>query len=122
MGLCSQQCPCNINNSTSLDNFRRFYPQIANTWTINNNVGATNFPGCSSQIQQNAYDTAQLNHKKQFPTSDVNTSFELSSFYRSFAAIENTFNCTGFCQTNYINSNNQNTTIIKFLFTNINRY
>ena len=73
-------------------------------------------------MQQNAYNTAQANSKKEYPYVDVDSSFELGRFYSAWAAIENTFNCTGFCKTNYVNSNNQNVTMVKYLFTNVNRY
>ena len=118
-GLCSPQCPCKFNNSTALDKFKQFYPQIEKTWSINSN-GVTNFTNCSSQVQQNAYDTAQAKNKNQF--ANANSSFEIASFYSAWAAIENTFNCSGFCKTNYTNSNNTNITMIKYLFTDINRY
>lgn len=101
---------------------RSFYPNVANTWTIDNSRGGISFPNCSQLAQNSVYNNAERNYHQLNPTSTYNSSFNQNEFANYWNKIENKFNCTGFCRTSYNNANNQNIQMIKYLFTDINRY
>jgi len=121
-GLCSQACPCGITNSASANNWKTYYSNVYNTWTVNPNSNVNNFGLCPSAVQSSAYNNAQNNYALMQPSNtSYNPSFNYSAFYPYWANIENKFNCTGFCNTTYTNGNGQSVSMVKYLFTDINR-
>jgi len=121
-GLCSQACPCGINNTQSANNWRSFYPNVYNTWTINPQSSVNSFGNCPSAVQSSAYNNAQRNYAMiNNNPGNYNPSFRDNKFSGYWANIENKFQCTGFCNTTYINGNGQNITMVKYLFSDINR-
>jgi len=119
-GLCSQSCPCNVSNASALKSWQTYYP--SNSFITNNVSGVNNFGLCPDKFQNSTYSIAQ-NKYALIPNNNTsyNPSFNYSLFAPYWANIENQFNCTGFCNTNYINGIGQNITMVKYLFSDINK-
>jgi len=122
-GLCSTQCPCGITNPTSVNNWKTYYNSVYNTWTVNPTSNVNNFGLCPAAVQTSAYNNGQKNYALQNPVqnSSYNSSFNYTALFPYWAYFENKFNCTGFCNTTYINGNGQNISMVKYLFTDVNR-
>jgi hypothetical protein len=105
--LCSNGCPCSVTNSslwTANDTIRASYQ----TW--NTTGSAIAFQNCSETIQNTT-----------LIATNATDDFLPVSFATYWSAIENKFNCSGLCVTNYLNSNNVNVTMYKYMFSGINR-
>jgi hypothetical protein len=118
MRLCSQQCPCYITNVTGYvtnSTIKPYYDSWEKTTVAPGNVA---FQNCSSAVQSIAYTEA----KRLSPIFDKDNTFVSSSFMDYMYRVENEFQCTGWCDILYTNTNlNKRTLQYKYLFTNVNR-
>jgi hypothetical protein len=116
--LCSLDCPCYLTNRAAYANNGQIAPYY-NQWVLTSqNYDAVAFQNCTSSVKNNAYENAKVND----PDFDPNGDFNQANFADYMARIENQFECTGWCNINYINKiNGQDMRISKYLFTNINR-
>ena len=116
--LCSPECPCFINNRSAFTNSPQAAPYF-NQWTLTDqSYGAVAFQNCTTTVRTSAYSNAIV----MDPEFDPKGSFDQVKFAEYMARIENNFECSGWCRTNYINRvTGQEMFISKYLFTNINR-
>jgi len=113
--LCSTGCPCFINQNVQ-PQFTAYNAKTYLLW-VQSPTGVFNFTSCSNATQQSAYTNAQNTYASSYNTT---TNFSMSGLASAWSAFESDFNCTGFCQTNYTDSNGVTRQMMKFLFTNIN--
>jgi len=115
-GLCSNGCSCLITNSTGYTSNSTIKTEY-DRWDKSTTVGAIAFPNCTSQLRDSALSQARTD-----PTFSSVSNFNDTAFASYMAILENKFQCTGFCKTNYKNANyNANVDMVKYLFTDINR-
>lgn len=115
--LCSQQCPCNIANPNVFSSNITVSP-FYNLWTKTNNYGSSAFQNCTSLVQLNAY-TQSKNEDNLF---DPEGNFNTALFANYMGRVETQFQCTGWCNVTYVDTNlGSTTTMYKYLFTDINR-
>jgi hypothetical protein len=113
--FCSTSCPCNIYNPFAFT----AYPNTYATWVSNTN-GVNNFTSCSAPLQNNVY-TNSLSQYQSKTGDNSNRTFSTSNFANYWGSVETRFNCSGFCNTTYLNNQGQSITIAKYLFSDINR-
>ena len=109
-GLCSEACPCNISNNLTKTIYSNYYPDTYKTWVLSSS-GAINFSNCPDDLKNRTLATDYLKNFK--------SSFQAFNNYMKY--IENTYNCTGFCNTTYVYNKNTNSQLVKYLFSDINR-
>jgi hypothetical protein len=116
--LCSAQCPCFFTNSTGFANNLTVTPYY-DLWTKTNvGTGATSFRNCSTELQSFAFKDAVRRDANFDPDGTFNT----EKFHEYMANLETDFNCNGWCQIEFFNTNyNRNVYMSKYLFTDINR-
>jgi hypothetical protein len=115
--LCSPQCPCKLTNFTDFSTNQTVAP-FYNLWNKDLTVGNTAFQNCSSQVQQRAYDEAAAGDVYFDPQKNFNQ----QRFAEYMARVENDFQCAGWCNVTYINTDTGNRMVMfKYLFTDVNR-
>lgn len=117
--LCSPECPCYFNEKTanhfaSNSTTAPYY----NMWDTRESYEyATKFQHCLPKVQGLA--------KAEYSVSNAyfNHTFDTKKFNDYYARIEKYFKCTGFCGTMYYNGKTQtNQKIVKYLFSDIDKY
>jgi hypothetical protein len=109
--LCSTGCPCNFQNPAQFSSNATVFPSYSN-WVKNG--AATAFQNCSATVQNQALQNFQ---QAQPDAKDFNA----TDFANYWGQIESRFNCSGLCQTSYINTQTKtNQTMYKYMFSNIN--
>ena len=117
--LCSPECPCYFNEKTanhfaSNSTTAPYY----NMWDTRESYEyATKFQHCLPKVQGLA--------KAEYSVSNAyfNHTFDTKKFNDYYAKIEKYFKCTGFCGTTYYNGKTQtNQKIVKYLFSDIDKY
>ena len=129
--LCSKDCECVFTNISAYQEFsikKVAIPEpdvISEQWkymkdySIYNKKGdikrATSFLNCTKEVQSLAksYFIDELLAKNQ---TDV---FQIENFYDYWKRIEEKFKCTGWCNNKYIDRNNNERIVAKYLFSNI---
>lgn len=120
--LCSPDCPCYFSDSEKfkLDevNISLYKKWTKSTSKIN---GYRNISSCPQNIKNKVLSNAQKLDSK-FNT-DTKSGFNETLFYQSFAMFENYFNCSGWCTTEYADSDltKPKTVMLKYLFTDVGR-
>jgi hypothetical protein len=116
--LCSQGCPCYFTNASGYISNTTIAP-FYNEWTKSNiPPGHVAFQNCSARIKDNAYNTAVANDVYFDPQRE----FQKDKFYNYMAQVENDFQCAGWCNVTYVNSETSNRMVMfKYMFTDINR-
>ena len=101
MYLCSSLCPCYIKSNKAFISDIFIYP-IYEKWIVTNNTNAAvNFQSCPRKLNL------------------TNSENNLVTVY---SQIEKNFKCVGFCKTTYNNNiTNNNMTMYKYLFSDINK-
>jgi hypothetical protein len=119
---CTAECPCNITPKTPSTFDQVLYPTSKN-WVNDPLLGVTNFTSCSDSVKLAAYNAAI----KVDPTLDSDNSFNAAGFAKSFAYIEKTWNCTGWCSKTYpvitgtgVTAVTTTVPIFRFLYNDIN--
>ena len=110
--LCSLDCPCSITNVTGyLEN-----STALGNYVLWNKLGTnTAFQNCSAVVQAEA--------ASAYTGSSVNaTSLNTANFATYWALLENKFNCSGWCQTEYSSTLGVKMQMYKYMFTDVNRY
>ena len=116
--LCSQNCPCDITYITMFSHLPNFQD-----WTLKPLSRVYNFQSCPFLVRNatigasNATDYSisfNSNYRNQVD------SYDEQQFFDTWKYIENTYRCTGFCNTTYINSQNKIVSMYKYLFSDIN--
>ncbi len=115
--LCSPNCPCLFTNSTGYLSNTTITP-VYNLWDkTTNGPGAVAFQNCSAQLQNAAF----ANAVREDPYFNSDNSFNPAYFQDYMSRIESQFQCTGWCNVTYYNTNYQtNVALFKYLFTDIN--
>ena len=129
--LCSESCECVFSNKSAYQEFSTINianpePQIVSDqwkymkdYVIYNKKGdktrAYSFSQCSEDIQALAksYFIDEIISKNN---TDV---FEINNFYGYWKRIEEKFKCTGWCNNKYLDINNEERIVAKYLFSNI---
>ena len=129
--LCSESCECVFSNKSAYQEFSTINianpePQIVSdqwkymkNYVIYNKKGdktrAYSFSQCSEDIQALAksYFIDEIIAKNN---TDV---FEINNFYNYWKRIEEKFKCTGWCNNKYLDINNEERIVAKYLFSNI---
>ena len=129
--LCSESCECVFSNKSAYQEFSTINianpePQIVSdqwkymkNYVIYNKKGdktrAYSFSQCSDDIQALAksYFIDEIIAKNN---TDV---FEINNFYNYWKRIEEKFKCTGWCNNKYLDINNEERIVAKYLFSNI---
>lgn len=129
--LCSESCECVFSNKSAYQEFSTINianpePQIVSDqwkymkdYVIYNKKGdktrAYSFSQCSDDIQALAksYFIDEIIAKNN---TDV---FEINNFYNYWKRIEEKFKCTGWCNNKYLDINNEERIVAKYLFSNI---
>jgi hypothetical protein len=116
-GLCGPDCPCYISNTVPFTTNPTVFP-IYNRWTKSaDSSAAVNFQQCSAQVQRTAYVNAVNNDKLFDPT----TNFDATKFSNYMGRMENQFQCSGWCNVTYANTNTgQVDAMFKYLFSDVN--
>lgn len=112
--FCTAACPCLINNTTGFTNNATVVGDY-NTW--NKNGSFTAFQNCS----QSVIDSVNVKYNSNPDTNKF--PINSTAFAQFWEKVEMRFNCTGFCNTTYINPSfpTRTATMYKYLFSNINR-
>jgi len=115
--LCSPSCPCYFSNTLPFQ-YNSTVLATYNSWTkTSNTYDSTAFQNCSNVVQQTALAATMAKN----PSFNSDGSFSFNNLQNYYANIESTFQCSGFCNPTYFNTNtNQTTTMYKYLFTNVN--
>lgn len=129
--LCSESCECVFSNKSAYQEFSTINianpePQIvSDQWQYmknhviynkkGNKTRAYSFSQCSDDIQALAksYFIDEIIAKNN---TDV---FEINNFYNYWKRIEEKFKCTGWCNNKYLDINNEERIVAKYLFSNI---
>ena len=129
--LCSESCECVFSNKSAYQEFSTINianpePQIVSdqwkymkNYVIYNKKGdktrAYSFSQCSDDIQALAksYFIDEIIAKNN---TDV---FEINNFYNYWKRIEEKFKCTRWCNNKYLDTNNEERIVAKYLFSNI---
>ena len=129
--LCSESCECVFSNKSAYQEFSTINianpePQIvSDQWQYmknhviynkkGNKTRAYSFSQCSDDIQALAksYFIDEIIAKNN---TDV---FEINNFYNYWKRIEEKFKCTGWCNNKYLDTNNEERIVAKYLFSNI---
>ncbi len=129
--LCSEDCECVFSNKSAYQEFSTINianpePKIVSDqweymkdYVIYNKKGdktrAYSFSQCSEDIQALAksYFIDEIISKNN---TDV---FEINNFYGYWKRIEEKFKCTGWCNNKYLDINNEERIVAKYLFSNI---
>jgi len=115
--FCGPNCPCFISNSTAFSNNATVAPFYDNWSKSNVAPGNTAFQNCSAQVQTSTYNVAAQNDA----LFDPQQNFDPINFGNYMQKVENKFQCTGWCNVTYFNTNsNTNTAMFKYNFNNIN--
>lgn len=121
--LCSDGCKCNLTDELALEEFEQSGGAVFDEYNnkINDNKainGAVNFQNCSN------YESIMLDISKDKIFNDKIGSIagnKKEKFATYWKRIEEKFNCAGWCQKYYKDESSNNRTIIKYLFSDINR-
>jgi hypothetical protein len=117
--LCSNFCPCYISNITDFVNNATIAP-FYSQWTKSPSpaLGVVSFPNCSQAVQNNVLANARASDSYFDPSGD----FKQDRFYDYMANVETDFECSGWCNVTYQNTQTGNTMVMfKYMFTDINR-
>lgn len=110
--FCSDLCPCQFTNTGPFESnstISPYYYQWKKT-----NPGAIQFQNCSQSVKDKTVAEYNASH---------NDTIDADLFADYFAEIENKFNCTGFCKTDYVSTvTNTKMVMHKYMFTDVNRY
>lgn len=111
--FCSDNCPCGFSNPGRYTGNATVAPYF-DTW---NSTGyATAFQNCSVAVQQEAA------RRYAATPGGTNNPIDTKSFAGYWAVLEEKFDCSGWCQTSYINPyTNANSQMFKYMFSSINR-
>jgi hypothetical protein len=116
--LCSTGCPCYITNITEFVNNATIAPFYSQWVKRNVPPGVTSFTNCSSLIQNNALQNARASDGYFDPAGD----FKSDRFFDYMGNVETDFECAGWCNVTYQNTQTGNTMVMfKYMFTDINR-
>jgi hypothetical protein len=115
--FCSQQCACNITSRIPWDNDYRYNTTI-NSWVVDKVNGVSRYQDCPKTLAKSVFAQTAV----QDPAFDPIGDFQYDRFSDYFARIENQFQCTGWCNTRYINpATNRQVTMGRYLFSDINQ-
>jgi len=111
--FCSDNCICHIMNKTMFSNVPTNY------WRTDNISGAINFDNCRVGVKNSVYTSANI------VPSDLskiaNDTYDSELFFKTWKWVEETYECTGFCDSMYTNKYNQTVKYYKYLFSDLNR-
>lgn len=114
--FCSDECPCNLKNNFFYVSNSTLAPIFANWNVTNSTIAPTSYANCTNLIQTNVYKKTTISD----PKFDTDKSFKVDNFVTYMGRIESLFKCTGWCSVDYKTPKNENTKIIKYLFSDIN--
>lgn len=114
--FCSDECPCNLKNDFSFVSNSTLAP-IYNTWNVTNStIAPFSYVNCTGVVKAKVYNRTITSD----PKFDSDKSFLVDRFTTYMGKIETLFKCTGWCSVDYKTPRDENTKIIKYLFSNIN--
>jgi hypothetical protein len=117
--LCSNTCPCYFTNITDFVNNSTLAPYYGQ-WvkSITPAGGVVSFLNCSQAVQNNAIANARASDVYFDPAGD----FKADRFYNYMGNVEIDFECSGWCNVTYQNTQTGNTMVMfKYMFSDINR-
>lgn len=115
--LCSKNCPCTFTNTVPFSTNTTVAPYY-NKWTKTDTFGNSAFQNCTVQTQRGVYDQAVKDDSLFDPLKNFDT-FNFASY---MARVENKFQCAGWCNVTYYDTNTNSSAIMyKYLFTDVNR-
>jgi hypothetical protein len=115
--LCSDQCPCSISEVSPYVTNKTVLPMYTDLNTTTEPLGAVAFQNCSEEVKYSALEKA----KKEDSFIEANGAFDADSFADYMAIIEKQFECTGWCNTTYVNDKGEKVEMFKYLFSDVNR-
>jgi hypothetical protein len=115
--LCSTACPCYITNTTGYTSNQQILPYYENWIKTTSTSGARNFQDCDPNVQQDAYRQVVSVEGQTF---DPTHNFIPNKFYLYMAHLEESLECTGWCNVSYPSALGE-VTQYKYLFSNVNR-
>jgi hypothetical protein len=121
--FCSLRCPCDI-SLTSLVKFSSVPKVFFNDWVVIPFSKNTQFQKCSSSVRNDTYYSSNAtDYALSFNLNYGNSTetFNEEQFFNTWNYLEDTYKCSGFCSMSYYNEKQVNTTIYKYLFSDINK-
>ena len=122
--LCSEWCPCNLYNVTAFTKDKYIFEEYKkwNTTNVQNNETSqklpVNFQSCAQKVRVSALEGASF-AESYFIKKGL---FKVNNFHNYMATLENKFQCSGWCETNYNHWDTDDKTFItKYLFTDVNK-
>ena len=115
--LCSNECPCVISNRNVYDTLNN---EEINKISFNEEISDNDiirFQQCNYSIQDNINKEFTGNSKVKDKLKEI----KIDKFYKYWKNIEEKFECVGWCNLNYDNSDNKNRIMKKYLFSDINK-